>query len=251
MQNLFRVAAYSSIVYLLLHGVTTNCLATEVTQVDDTCTLLQVYSSELERRPSQAVISNRVLDNSHTELHDELSKSARKGIEEERELQLAEIRSKEVVSDDPETPEFAPSAPEAEASVGNWTVTTTSTLASLEDLSSTTTTMNEVIANLSTTKIAPYSNLSTTPDVPTVVPAVESSMNEEEKAEAEKDCEVSEWTDWSDCGLWPHQGLLGAWQTRNRIIITPRQPGGHACPVLNEMADCEEKGTQNPMPQSR
>jgi len=53
------------------------------------------------------------------------------------------------------------------------------------------------------------------------------------------DCEVSDWSDWSDCTV---ECGIGS-QTRTRTIITPAQNGGAACPELEETRPCGSSPT--------
>jgi hypothetical protein len=50
------------------------------------------------------------------------------------------------------------------------------------------------------------------------------------------DCEVSDWSEWSDCS----KECGGGVETRTRTVLKEAKKGGEACPVLTESRNCNQ-----------
>jgi hypothetical protein len=103
----------------------------------------------------------------------------------------------------------------------------------LPPITSTTTTPCPCMPNSSTAP-PPYSGeLNETSE--TLEPLPEQSDKDlaklnETRTQAQLDCEVSEWSEWSDC--------INNKQGRSRTVFTPAATGGHACPDLQAFQTC-------------
>lgn len=154
--------------------------------------------------------------------------------ESSAEEQLSGVASTSYV---PDAPAPAP-APPAESSVGEVTTTTEKILNTTLDASN---------PDNTTTPPPPYQDeVVETTEPATAVPLSKSTTlsteEEEAKAEAAKDCAVSDWLDWSGCGYVQANELKGVVQTRKRVITNPQSDDGAVCPPLTEVRECDKFG---------